>query len=127
MYPQKSSINTSLTRKSNHLWDNFSNNNPSAAKMLQEFNESLQKECLGLRDESELVEKKNLLVSEPSPKYRLECCWSFWFYRNGEQNWKDNLLFITDVDFVEEFWCVFNYLKPVSELSNGILISKSCS
>ena len=61
-------------------------------------------------------------LREPSSKYPLECSWSFWFFKNnGGSNWKDNLIELTIVDSVEDFWSVFNYLKPVKELADGII------
>lgn len=65
--------------------------------------------------QQQLVSPKN----EPL-KYPLEDSWSFWFYRNDKaKEWKDNLVFITNVDFVEDFWAVYNHLQPVSKLSVG--------
>ena len=40
-----------------------------------------------------------------SLKNPLENSWSFWFFKNEKQKeWKENLVFITTVDFVEDFW-----------------------
>ena len=53
-------------------------------------------------------------------KYSLEFNWSFWFYKNNKnQDWEENLIFLTTIKFVEEFWSIFNYLKPVESLSDG--------
>ena len=38
-------------------------------------------------------------------KYPLENSWSFWFFKNDKNKlWKDNLVLITSVEFVEDFW-----------------------
>lgn len=59
-------------------------------------------------------------TSNLNMKYPLENSWSFWFFKNEKSNdWKDNLVFITTVDFVEDFWGVYNHLQPVSKLNQG--------
>jgi translation initiation factor 4E len=53
-------------------------------------------------------------------KHRLAYTWSFWFYKkNLKCAFKDNLVFIASVDSVEDFWKVFNDIKPIEELSDG--------
>lgn len=38
-------------------------------------------------------------------KFPLEDSWSFWFYKNEKsKSWKENVKFITTVEFVEDFW-----------------------
>jgi hypothetical protein len=85
------------------------------------------------------------IIQQPNVKFPLENSWSFWFYKNEKsKEWKDNLVFITTVDFVEDFWAfvflalvfgwpslmiffrllpcvnrVYNHLQPVSKLSAG--------
>lgn len=46
-----------------------------------------------------------LTINELNVKFPLEDSWSFWFYKNERtKEWKDNVKFITTVDFVEDFW-----------------------
>lgn len=53
-------------------------------------------------------------------RYPLENVWSFWFYKNSKNhNWSENLIHLTDVDNVEDFWSVYSHLKPVQNLSDG--------
>jgi len=53
-------------------------------------------------------------------KYPLEYNWSFWFFKNTKsQEWEENLVLLTTVSYVEEFWSVYHYLKPVECLSDG--------
>ncbi|CAF0743964.1 unnamed protein product [Brachionus calyciflorus] len=60
------------------------------------------------------------LLRDPSSKYPLEFSWSFWFYKaNRHNNWTDNLILLATVDYVEDFWSVYNHLKPVEYLSDG--------
>lgn len=57
-------------------------------------------------------QQQQLTVSEAGlahglSKYPLENSWSFWFFKNDQKkDWKDNLVFITTVDFVEDFWAL---------------------
>jgi hypothetical protein len=44
-------------------------------------------------------------INDPNVKFPLENSWSFWFFKNEKsKEWKDNLKFITTVEFVEDFW-----------------------
>lgn len=48
---------------------------------------------------------------DPSIKYPLENSWSFWFYKGEKsKSWKENVKFITTVDYVEDFWAYENTL-----------------
>lgn len=45
------------------------------------------------------------VLADPNIKFPLENSWSFWFYKNEKtKSWKENVKFITTVDFVEDFW-----------------------
>ena len=45
------------------------------------------------------------VLTDPNIKFPLENSWSFWFYKNEKtKTWKENVKFITTVDFVEDFW-----------------------
>jgi translation initiation factor 4E len=55
-----------------------------------------------------------------SGKHILQDKWSFWFYKcDKSRDWKDNLLHITDICTVEDFWAVHHKIKPVESLSDG--------
>lgn len=59
-------------------------------------------------------------LSDQSIKFPLENSWSFHFYKNDKAKlWKENVKFITTVDFVEDFWGVYNHLQLVSKLNPG--------
>ena len=50
----------------------------------------------------------------------LDNSWSFWFFKtNRAKEWKENLMHLGKIDFVEEFWSMFNHLKPIRYLSDG--------
>jgi len=120
---RKNSLQLNYSLRPNFIWEKYTYNNPTATRIFKEFNEASQKNSLAINNESNPKQAESKLLLEPCLKYRLETSWSFWFYKNSDGNWKDNLLFITNVDYVEEFWSVFNYLKPVGELANGIIIN----
>ncbi|CAF0805500.1 unnamed protein product [Brachionus calyciflorus] len=59
-------------------------------------------------------------LNDPNVKFPLEDSWSFWFYKNERtKSWKENVKFITSVDFVEDFWGVYNHIQLVSKISLG--------
>lgn len=60
------------------------------------------------------------ILADPNIKFPLENSWSFHFYKNEKsKTWKENVKFITTVDFVEDFWGVYNHLQLVSKLNPG--------
>jgi len=62
----------------------------------------------------------NQVLNDPNIKFPLENSWSFHFYKNEKtKSWKENVKFITTVDFVEDFWGVYNHLQLVSKLNPG--------
>lgn len=66
------------------------------------------------------TERKNSLNDSVSEKHKLQDTWSFWFYKcDMSREWKDNLLHITDVSTVEDFWAIQHRIKPVESLSDG--------
>lgn len=69
---------------------------------------------------TEQNDKSSIILRNPDSKYPLECEWCFWFFKNNKTaDWKDNLMLITTVDNVEDFWSVFSYLKPAKFLQDG--------
>uniref|UniRef100_A0A1X7V194 Death domain-containing protein n=1 Tax=Amphimedon queenslandica TaxID=400682 RepID=A0A1X7V194_AMPQE len=53
-------------------------------------------------------------------RHPLQNKWVLWYLKNDKQKeWKDNLRKIICIDTVEEFWSVYNHIKPPSQLSSG--------
>ncbi|XP_053602859.1 eukaryotic translation initiation factor 4E-1A-like [Plodia interpunctella] len=52
-------------------------------------------------------------------KHPLENTWSFWLQANKSKEWKDNLIELTNFDTVEDYWCLYHYMKSPSELKSG--------
>jgi len=69
---------------------------------------------------SNVVTTPTETLNDPNVKFPLENGWSFWFFKNDKQkDWKDNVKFITTVEFVEDFWGVYNHIQLVSKISVG--------
>nr|QBH73394.1 eukaryotic translation initiation factor 4e [Essigella californica] len=56
-------------------------------------------------------------VEEIVVKHPLENRWTLWFYENKSKNWEENIKEVASFDTVEDFWCLFNHIKPPSHLS----------
>lgn len=77
--------------------------------------------------EDPLVEGvQSLDIAEPSNfsvKHPLQNSWTIWYdnpgKRSNQASWGDHLKKITTFSFVEDFWRVFNNLKPASTLAQG--------
>lgn len=71
------------------------------------------------------VEKESPSTESPSTgltpaKHPLQNRWSMWYFKNDKQkDWKDNHKLIASCDTVEDFWALYNYLKPPSQLAAG--------
>jgi len=56
-------------------------------------------------------------------KHPLQNSWTLWYDNPGKRtnpnSWADHLKKITTFDTVEDFWCMFNHLKPASALMPG--------
>jgi len=68
----------------------------------------------------------DLGIAEPSNfavKHPLQNSWTIWYDNPGKRSntasWGDHLRKITSFDTVEDFWRVFNNLKPASTLAQG--------
>ena len=71
-------------------------------------------------DSKSTVESATTVLRNPKSKYPLEFEWSFWFFKNNrDTDWKDNIILLTSVDNVEDFWSVYNHLRPVNDLHEG--------
>ncbi|XP_003384312.1 PREDICTED: eukaryotic translation initiation factor 4E-like [Amphimedon queenslandica] len=64
-----------------------------------------------------------LIASVPAvtpERHPLQNKWVLWYLKNDKQKeWKDNLRKIICIDTVEDFWSVYNHIKPPSQISSG--------
>ncbi|XP_024083753.1 eukaryotic translation initiation factor 4E-like isoform X1 [Cimex lectularius] len=61
-------------------------------------------------------------------KHPLQNSWSLWYYDNDrKKSWLENLKEITSFATVEDFWSIYNHIKPASELkiSNDYYLFKT--
>ena len=66
---------------------------------------SYDKDQLTQSNQSANATVSQSVLADPNIKFPLENSWSFWFYKNEKtKTWKENVKFITTVDFVEDFW-----------------------
>ncbi|BES96910.1 unnamed protein product [Nesidiocoris tenuis] len=53
-------------------------------------------------------------------KHPLEHTWTLWYLdTNRAKNWEDRLMDVGSFGTIEDFWCFFNHIKPVSHLKPG--------
>merc|ERR1719369_1550792 len=53
-------------------------------------------------------------------KHPLEHSWSFWYYMNDKtRTWEQNQQKIAEVDTIEDFWQVYNFIEPASKIGHG--------
>jgi translation initiation factor 4E len=72
------------------------------------------------KETTNVNEMQSLIQSSNDLTFPLEDSWSFWFFKNDRQcEWKDNLIQITTVSTVENFWSVYNHLQVASRLGQG--------
>ena len=71
-----------------------------------------------ISSQQQIVLAAQSILNDPTIKFPLENSWSFWFFKNEKsKSWKDNVKFITTVDFVEDFWGYFLKFYIVSTSS----------
>ena len=60
---------------------------------------------------------------EPAVKHQLQNSWVLWFdnpvKRVGAKDWSQNLKKVATFDMVEDFWGIFNNIRPPSRLNAG--------
>ncbi|KAG5865704.1 hypothetical protein JTB14_002695 [Gonioctena quinquepunctata] len=55
-----------------------------------------------------------------SIKHPLQSCWTLWYYENDRSlSWEKNQKEISSFQTVEDFWSLYNHIKPASELRQG--------
>jgi len=53
-------------------------------------------------------------------KHPLANTWVFWWFRNDKsRTWEQNQERIATVDTIEDFWQIYNYIEPASNLGSG--------
>jgi len=99
---------------------NQDNSTPQRIKTSRPSRETVSSDS-GLFDVSSL---RNSLPSVPPvvlrSRHPLPSSWTFWFFRASPSlSWEDNQTKLASINTIEDFWQVFNLLKPASHLSPG--------
>ncbi|EDW82029.1 uncharacterized protein Dwil_GK25580 [Drosophila willistoni] len=77
-------------------------------------------------DESTLVEEEGepllpiIVTEDQMVKHPLQNTWTLWYLENDRtKSWEDMQNEISSFDTVEDFWSLYNYIKPPSEIKMG--------
>lgn len=117
--PNEASLNSSTASSSSSPSPNSSLNNTTSSR-------SSTGGAGGAQTDDQQLQQllQHDLINDPNVKYPLENSWSFWFYKGEKtKSWKDNVKFITSVDYVEDFWAyvTLKFLKRLNLFSNSHL------
>lgn len=53
-------------------------------------------------------------------KLPLKHAWGTYFYKADKQrDWKQNVIYITSINYVEDFWSFYTHTYALRDLSNG--------
>ncbi|KAK9888400.1 hypothetical protein WA026_000651 [Henosepilachna vigintioctopunctata] len=68
----------------------------------------------------QISEEVDVCVVDYTIKHPLQCAWTMWYFENDRsQNWEDNVREIASFQTIEDFWALYNHIKPASELKQG--------
>ncbi|XP_030747901.1 eukaryotic translation initiation factor 4E1-like isoform X2 [Sitophilus oryzae] len=71
-------------------------------------------------EKSEYKDDNENVSMDYSIKHPLQNCWTLWYFENDRnQSWEKNQREIASFDTVEDFWSLYNHIKPASELKQG--------
>ncbi|XP_068158971.1 eukaryotic translation initiation factor 4E1-like [Drosophila tropicalis] len=60
------------------------------------------------------------VAEDPLAKHPLQNTWTLWYLENDRsKSWEDMQNEISSFDTVEDFWSLYNYIKPPSEIKMG--------
>lgn len=124
-HDNKTDINNNTENKENN---NDETNNNTDHNNTENNEQQEQEDTTQQIPNSDSIEEgiAALAIAEPSNfavKHPLQNGWTIWFdnpgKRTNQASWGDHLRKITTFDTVEDFWRVFNNLKPASSLPQG--------
>ncbi|XP_069725425.1 eukaryotic translation initiation factor 4E type 1B isoform X1 [Phaenicophaeus curvirostris] len=65
-------------------------------------------------------QQQQLPLAQSLVKYPLQNRWALWFFKNEKNRlWQANLRLVTKFSTVEDFWALYDHIKPASKLSCG--------
>ncbi|CAF0931278.1 unnamed protein product [Didymodactylos carnosus] len=69
---------------------------------------------------SKILKSATTTTTSNDDKLPLKNGWSFYFYKADKQrDWKQNVIYITSVSYVEDFWSFYTHTYGLRDLSNG--------
>ncbi|CAH0767945.1 unnamed protein product [Bemisia tabaci] len=73
------------------------------------------------KPDTEVIEKTDTNTTEAQiVKHPLQHTWTLWYFENDRsRKWEENQREVIDFNTVEDFWCLFNHIKPAGELKNS--------
>jgi len=97
-------------------FSDFANNNDNAMKKMTKLEKNLANDLKTIEDFiSEGVSREIVMTKHP-----LANTWVFWWFRNDKsRTWEQNQERIATVDTIEDFWQIYNYIEPASNLGSG--------
>lgn len=91
----------------------------SDSEMQTDSRSSSSQELKSMSD-GETCSKSEKQIVELPFKHPLENTWTLWYLENDRnKSWEEMQNEITSFDMVEDFWSLYNHIKPPSELKIG--------
>jgi len=104
-------------------FSDFANNNDNAMKNRNIPVTKIEKKPTMTNGDLKTIED---FIAEGVPreivmtKHPLANTWVFWWFRNDKsRTWEQNQERIATVDTIEDFWQIYNYIEPASNLGSG--------
>jgi len=96
---------------------NNSNNNSSTIQ-LENIQDNKQEYSNNII--SPMSARLEFLNQQQDDKLPLKNAWSTYFYKADKQrDWKQNVIYITSINYVEDFWSFYTHTYGLRDLSNG--------
>jgi hypothetical protein len=96
---------------------NNSNNNSSTIQ-LENIQDNKQEYSNNIT--SPMSARLEFLNQQQDDKLPLKNPWSTYFYKADKQrDWKQNVIYITSINYVEDFWSFYTHTYGLRDLSNG--------
>lgn len=72
------------------------------------------------KEEPTIEKEQEEVGAEQLIKHPLQNIWTLWYLENDRsKSWEDMQNEITSFDTVEDFWCLYNHIKPPSDIKVG--------
>lgn len=73
-----------------------------------------------IQDNQQEYTNSSLSNQQQDEKLPLKNAWGIYFYKADKQkDWKQNVIYITSINYVEDFWSFYTHTYGLRDLSNG--------